>query len=50
MTKETYHIRGMTEKEWEQLMHQYDIRIEQERKELRKRSELFKIQGTENCY
>ena len=41
MTKETYHIRGMTEKEWEQLMQQYDKRIAEEKKELEERKKMF---------
>ena len=46
MTKETYRIRGMTDKEWAQLMQQYDKRIAEERKELGKRRELFKTENS----
>ena len=46
MTKETYKLRRMTDKEWEQLMQQYDKQIAKERKELGKRSELFKTENS----
>lgn len=41
MTKETYRLRGMTDKQWQELMRGYDKRIEQEKKSLEERKKMF---------